>query len=132
MSLKDVIGIVDSAGNAVDKNFESGEERSKELSSRHQTDMQSDSFLSKNIRPMTLIFLMICELAIIVAAIMGITIDIAITSQVGVLLFGAFSFYFNSKKAERVADKNASANMEMKKMELKAQIKADRRAKRKE
>ncbi len=81
---------------------------------------------------MTLIFLMVCELAIIVATILGVTIDIAITSQVGVLLFGAFSFYFSSKKAERVADKNASANMILKKMELKAQIKADRRAKRKQ
>lgn len=34
------------------------EEYEKEISKRHELDMQSDSWLSKNIRPMTLAFLM--------------------------------------------------------------------------
>jgi len=37
-------------------------ENEKERTKRHQTDMSSDSWLSKNIRPMSLIFLLIMVL----------------------------------------------------------------------
>ena len=74
--------IVDSIGNAIDKNVTNDEERliqknelmrilteaeqkaneveqqlEQELSKRHQTDMTSDNKLSKNIRPLLLLFL---------------------------------------------------------------------------
>jgi len=78
-----VAKVVDSVGDAIDKNVTNDEERlklknrlveiqaesalasekialdfEKEYSSRHSLDMQSDDRLSKRIRPMTLIYLM--------------------------------------------------------------------------
>lgn len=136
--LDSVGDLVSKVGDAADKNFESGEERQQQLTARHAADMASDSWLSKNVRPMTLIFLMACELAIVIGSLFGAEIDIAITSQVGTLLFGAFSWYFYSKKGERIADKqvssnikiaekNAAANVEIKKMEIKELNKQNRR-----
>ena len=125
--LDSVGNLVDKVGGNIDKNFESGEERQQQLSDRHRVDMSSDNKLSKMIRPMTLIFLGLMEAVIVVAAVMGVSIDIAITSQVGLLLGSAVGFYFDSKKKERIAEKNAAANMEIKKMEMKETKRENRR-----
>jgi len=129
-TLIDATKLIDTVGSAVDKNFESGEERQKQLSSRHRVDMSSDSWLSKNIRPLTLIFLMLCEAGIIVAGILGKTIDLAITSQIGLLLFGAFGFYFNSKKGERIMEKRIEGAAKIERIRVDAQIKEKRKNKR--
>jgi hypothetical protein len=61
--------VIDSVGSAVDRLVTSDEERlslknelanfDTEITNRHAADMASDSWLSKNIRPLTLAFLMI-------------------------------------------------------------------------
>ena len=56
--------------------------------------------------------------------------DVVLTGQIGTLLFGAFSFYFNSKKGERIAEKNAKANIEIVKMEMENNKKKERAARR--
>jgi len=127
MSLLEIGDVVSKAGKAVDNNTESGEERQQQLSNRHAVDMASDNLLSKIIRPVTLIFLALMEAVIVIAAVNGVKIDWAITSQVGVLFGSAVGFYFDSKRRERIADKNASANMKLKETELKHAEKMERR-----
>ena len=128
--IKDVTKILGLGGKVVDDVNYSGEERAKVLNERHANDMASDSWLSKNIRPLTLAFLLLCQGALIVAMFMGVPLDVGLTSQIGVLLFGAFGFYFNSKKGERIAEHNAKANIEITKMEMKAQEKKERQLRR--
>ena len=124
--LDSVTSLVDSVGSNIDKNFESGEERQQQLSSRHTADMASDSWLSKNIRPITLIFLMVCQLTIILGMLYGATIDPWIIGQVGTLLFGAFGFYFNSKKGESMMAKKVEGAMKIEEMRAKAQVDRDK------
>lgn len=80
-----------------------------ELSNRHKEDMRSDSWLSKNIRPMTLIFL---TLAMVVLAYMT-TFDSDLTQeQIKVLeswssvlmplLMMVYGFYFGSRGLEKI------------------------------
>jgi len=127
MSLSEIRNVVSKVGKAIDDNTESGEERQQQLSNRHAVDMSSDNWLSKSIRPATLIFLALMEAVIVIASVNGVVIDIAITSQVGLLLGSAVGFYFDSKRRERIADKNASANMKLKESELKHAEKMERR-----
>lgn len=128
--IKDLTKIIGLGSSTLDNVNYSGEERAKILNERHANDMASDSWLSQNIRPMTLIFLLVCQGALIVAMFLGVDLDVGLTSQVGALLFGAFAFYFNSKKGERIAEHNAKANIEITKMEMKTQEKKDRAARR--
>ena len=125
--LGDSTKLIDSIGSNVDKNFESGEERQQQLSARHQVDMASDSWLSKNIRPVTLIFLMVCEAMIILAMIIGKPVDEWVVGQVGTLLFGAFGFYFNSRKGEKMMAAKSKAATDIELIKAKATIKSDRR-----
>lgn len=132
--LDKVTNLVSGVGKAIDDNTESGEERQAQLTRRLEIDMVSDNWLSKSIRPLTLLILLLFELIIVVAGAMGNTIDAAITIQVGTLLGAAIGFYFDSKKRERIAEKNAKANMELERInrkaeaeKTKAQIKENRR-----
>lgn len=126
--------VVDSVGTAIDKLVTSDEERlalknelanarlqanlegeklelefDKELTKRHQLDMQSDDKLSKRIRPLSLVFLLG------VTAILSITDgnivwnDYVFTIQEHYidiyqsLLLLAFGFYFGGRSVEKVA-----------------------------
>lgn len=78
-----------------------------ELTKRHATDMSSDSWLSKNIRPLILVFLTVSTIALIY-----LTIFILDESKVAliqpwqglltVLLTTAYAFYFGSRGIEKV------------------------------
>ena len=128
--IQDLTALAGQGGKILDDVNYSGEERSADLNKRHEVDMASDSWLSKNIRPITLLFLLACQAALIVGWFMGIPTEPFLAGQIGTLLFGAFGFYFNSKKGERIAEKNAKANIEITKMEMKAAEKRDRAARR--
>ena len=128
--MKDLTKILDSGGKVVDDVHYSSEEKDKSINKRHEVDMNSDSWLSRNIRPLTLIFLLLCEAALIIGSMFDIKPDVVLTGQIGTLLFGAFSFYFNSKKGERIAEKNAKANIEIVKMEMENNKKKERAARR--
>jgi len=127
MSILEVGDVVSKVGKAIDDNTESGEERQQQLSNRHAVDMASDNLLSKIVRPITLWYLGLLEGIIVIASVCGVVIDIAIVSQVGLLFASAVGFYFDSKRRERIADKNASANMKLKEIELKHSEKMERR-----
>lgn len=127
-----VAGLADKVGNAIDRNTESGEERQQQLSARHKEDMLSDSWLSKNVRPLAfLASLFMVFLALVATAILKFHgkegIDAWVYGEL-VLLAGTFGgFYFNSRRTEKVAARNADANIKMERMKLKAEIVKDKR-----
>ena len=129
-NIKDLTKLTESGGKIIDNVHYSSEEKDNSINKRHNTDMSSDSWLSKNIRPLTLLFLLLCEAALIIGSMFEIKLDNFLTGQIGTLLFGAFSFYFNSKKGERIAEKNAKANIEIVKMEMENNKKKERSARR--
>lgn len=126
--------IVDSIGNAIDKNLTTDHERlqiekevrqivaelekqvllanqleQEELTKRLQADMQSDSWLSKNIRPMTLIFVTVSVTTLSFWTIFGtlsqgqqsaLTAWISLWTAVMLTVYG---FYFGSRGLEKIA-----------------------------
>lgn len=74
----------------------------KELSGRHSADMTSDSWLSKNIRPMTLIAIFIAYFGFATASVFGFNATqayIELLGQWGMLIM---SFYFGGRSVEKV------------------------------
>ena len=74
----------------------------QEVSKRWQADMTSDSWLSKNIRPMTLIYLLTAYLAMAILDGLGFKIAeayVTLLGQWGMLVMGA---YFGGRTLEKV------------------------------
>ncbi len=105
----------------------SGEEKEQQLTGRHERDMNSDNWLSKSIRPLTLLCLMVLQILMVILSSLGYHVDETIVIQHGVLMSGAFGFYFNSRKAEKVAAQNAKANIELEKIKTKQEVKKERK-----
>ena len=130
-------GIIDSIGNAIDKNITNTEEKlvlrnelakiqteaqaksdeidvrfEQEISKRHESDMKSDNKLSKNIRPASLIFLL---LVVSVLSVTDGNIQLTDSTMFTVggeyinlfksLLMVAFGFYFGGRSLEKVVSK---------------------------
>ena len=77
----------------------------KGVSDRWAADMASDSWLSKNIRPMTLIYLLSAYLGMAVADGFGFKISesyVTLLGQWGMLVMGA---YFGGRTAEKIMEK---------------------------
>ena len=75
------------------------------LTDRHKADMASDSWLSKNIRPMTLVYLLTAYLGMAVADGFGFEISesyVTLLGQWGMLVMGA---YFGGRTAEKIMEK---------------------------
>lgn len=123
----DFINTATKATQAVDKFHLSEQEKQEQLSSRHERDMNSDNWLSKSIRPLVLLILLGLEILIVLLSAFGYSVDQAIIVQIGVLLSGAFGFYFSSRKSEKVAAQNAKANVEMERMRTKHDMKMERK-----
>ena len=75
------------------------------LTQRMQADMGSDSFLSKNIRPMTLIFILLAYSGFAIASIFeyetrGASVELL--GQWGMLVM---SFYFGGRTLEKISDR---------------------------
>lgn len=124
--------VVDSVGNAIDKVVTSDEEREQikleikkasndleksllegslkleqELSKRHASDMLSDSWLSKNVRPLMVIFLtlstvVLAYLSIFVLKPESVGLVKPWVSILSTLTVTAYGFYFGSKGVEKV------------------------------
>lgn len=75
------------------------------LSARHQADMASDSWLSKNIRPLTLVFIL-CSyllLALLDASIESLNVRGAFVELLGQWGMLVMSFYFGGRTLEKIA-----------------------------
>jgi hypothetical protein len=75
------------------------------LTQRMQADMGSDSWLSKNIRPMTLIFLLAAYSGFAVASIFEYETRGAYVELLGTWGMVVMSFYFGGRTAEKMMDK---------------------------
>ena len=125
--MKNLIQSVTKGAQVADKFIDTRGEIEDRLSSRHQIDMSSDYWLAKSIRPMTLLILLILQIFIVIASAFNHTVDESITYQMGVLMAAAFGFYFNSRKAEKVAAKNAHANIELEKIKTRQDFKLEKK-----
>jgi len=76
----------------------------QELTKRHVADMASDSWLSKNIRPMMLIALFVAYVGFALASVFDLDTKAAYVDLLGQWGMLAFGFYFGSRGAEKVAE----------------------------
>lgn len=92
--------IIESIGDAIDKNTTTREEEELIRSDRHIADMASDSFLSKAVRPFVLMFLLISYFAIELF-----NIEVSESFHATVKNWGdlVFMFYFASRGVEKIA-----------------------------
>ena len=82
----------------------------QELTKRTQADMASDSWLSKNIRPMTLIFILLVYTAFAAMSAADIEVNnnyVELLGQWGMLIM---SFYFGGRTHEKIMDMKAKKN----------------------
>jgi hypothetical protein len=75
------------------------------LTQRMQADMGSDSFLSKNIRPLTLIFLLVAYSGFAIASIFEYETRGAYVELLGQWGMLVMSFYFGGRTMEKIADR---------------------------
>jgi hypothetical protein len=75
------------------------------LTARVQADMSSDSWLSKNIRPMTLIFILLAYSGFAIASIFEYETRGAYVELLGQWGMLVMSFYFGGRTMEKIADK---------------------------
>jgi uncharacterized membrane protein (DUF106 family) len=79
----------------------------QELTKRHEADMASDSWLSKNIRPGTLIFILVVYAAFAIMSAFEMNVHqpyVELLGQWGMLIM---SFYFGGRTLEKIMDMKA-------------------------
>ena len=76
----------------------------KEISSRWNADMKSDSWLSKNVRPLVLIFLVISTVLLIFidAGAINFTVEAKWTDLLQLVLITVIGAYFGGRSLEKV------------------------------
>jgi hypothetical protein len=79
----------------------------QELTKRLAADMNSDSWLSKNIRPMTLVYILTAYLALAIMDALGLDISDNFVSLLGQWGMLVMSFYFGGRTLEKVMDMKA-------------------------
>ena len=75
------------------------------LTARVQADMASDSWLSKNIRPMTLIFLLVAYSGFAIASMFELETRGAYVELLGQWGMLVMSFYFGGRTMEKIAER---------------------------
>jgi uncharacterized membrane protein (DUF106 family) len=86
----------------------------QELTKRAQADMASDSWLSKNIRPMTLIFILVFYVVFAMMSAGGVETNqkyVELLGQWGMLIM---SFYFGGRTLEKIMDMKSKEKNESK------------------
>lgn len=124
-----VSGVVDSIGNVVDKLTTTDEEKLQlkskiqaelnrfsidvmkqqtaietEITERLKADMSSDSFLSKNIRPLTLIFILVTYFLFSTGSAWEIKVNPEYVKQLGSWGETIMYFYFGGRSLEKIID----------------------------
>ena len=82
-------------------------EMDKQITDRWNADMASDSWLSKNVRPMVLIFLIVCTklLIFIDAGAISFTVEEKWTDLLQLVLITVIGAYFGGRSVEKVKKK---------------------------
>jgi hypothetical protein len=86
------------------KKIEADIVEAQELTKRQQADMLSDSWLSKNIRPLMLIALFTAYIGFALASVFDFDTKTAYVDLLGQWGMLAFSFYFGSRGMEKIAE----------------------------
>jgi hypothetical protein len=84
----------------------------QELTKRHEADMASDSWMSKNIRPGTLVFILFVYSAFAMMSAWDIEVNnnyVELLGQWGMLIM---SFYFGGRTLEKIMDMKAKEKKE--------------------
>ena len=79
-------------------------EMEKNITSRWQADLKSDSWLSKNVRPMTLIFLIVCTMLLIFidAGALNFEVKSSWVDLLQLVLITVIGAYFGGRSLEKV------------------------------
>ena len=79
-------------------------EMEKQITSRWQADMQSDSWLSKNVRPLVLIFMIVCTMLLIFidAGAISFTVEDKWTDLLQLTLITIIGAYFGGRSVEKL------------------------------
>jgi len=99
--------IVKEVGNTGDKLFSSKEEMGEITNDSHSKDMMSDSWLSKNIRPLVFLLTIAAFIGMLVANGFGVVFAIEMFQLVGKLLSLMIGFYYGGRSIEKGIDKIA-------------------------
>tara|TARA_R110001632_G_scaffold30806_3_gene80801 strand:- start:359 stop:817 length:459 start_codon:yes stop_codon:yes gene_type:complete len=100
--------------NAMQKMLLDSEDTIQEnVTKRWQADMNSDSWLSKNVRPMVLIFLVVCTMILVFidAGFLDFKVEDKWISFLEITLLTVIGAYFGGRSIEKVKDTNAKAQM---------------------
>lgn len=111
----------------VDNMTESPQERQQTLSKRHANDMNSDNWLSKSIRPLSVLVLLVVICIMGIASCFGYNADPVLFGELVVLLGTAFGFYFSSRKREKIAFMEAKAAVTIERDRNKLSLVKDRK-----
>jgi hypothetical protein len=79
----------------------------QEVTKRMQADMASDSWLSKNIRPMTMVYILTAYLFLALLDAFGLDISDNFVSLLGQWGMLVMSFYFGGRTLEKIMDMKA-------------------------
>ena len=79
-------------------------EMEKQVSARWEADMKSDSWLSKNVRPMTLIFVLVCTMILIFidAGAINFVVEDKWTDLLQLTLITIIGAYFGGRSVEKL------------------------------
>lgn len=82
-------------------------EMDKQITERWNADMQSDSWLSKNVRPMVLIFLIVCTMLLIFidAGAISFVVEEKWTDLLQLVLITVIGAYFGGRSVEKIRNK---------------------------
>ena len=80
----------------------------KEISTRWNSDMNSDSWLSKNVRPMTLIFLVVSTVLLVFvdAGLIAFDVKASWVDLLQLVLITVIGAYFGGRSLEKVKNNN--------------------------
>jgi len=113
--IKSVGGVVDSLTTSKEEKLEAERkvkelianyeiEMEKNITSRWEADLKSDSWLSKNVRPMTLIFLIVCTMLLIFidAGAINFNVKDSYVDLLQLVLITVIGAYFGGRSFEKV------------------------------
>jgi len=112
--VKGVVGVIDNLHTSKEEKLEAEQkikelvasyevQMEKEISSRWQADMASDSWLSKNVRPLVLIFLVISTVLLIFidAGVINFVVEAKWTDLLQLVLITVIGAYFGGRSLEK-------------------------------
>ena len=113
--IKNVGGVIDNLTTSKEENLEAERkvkelianyeiEMEKNITSRWEADLKSDSWLSKNVRPMTLIFLIVCTMLLIFidAGALKFEVKSSWVDLLQLVLITVIGAYFGGRSFEKV------------------------------